>query len=230
MPRFIHDFGDGLSFETVQVETSEEPIRVKSMDARVIRLKTSKSVITGSYKVRDTLTLTTSNAAVDATVQARNSNWHTPSNINIETSNGRIQASISLLSSFGDGEPAVGGLKVKTVTNHGRISIDIPTTPVGSHLQLEARTSNADTWVGLPSTFEGSVAVQNTVDRLGYTSVVNHVTQDPTGGGLQRTFMIDKISNTQTEGRVWWGPEKDHRELGYAWVKTSNAKNVMELN
>ena len=59
--------------------------------------------------------------------------------------------------------------------------------------------------------------------------VMNHPTPDPTGGNLQRTFHADQVLGGHVTGRVWWGEEKDYRELGSVKVVTSGGRNAVDL-
>ncbi|KAG8901229.1 hypothetical protein FRB99_005470 [Tulasnella sp. 403] len=232
LPLFAHDIGDLGShfvFHTIDFSSTNSAIRAKSLRAKSIEATTTNSPISGSFNATSFLLLATSNGYIDVDIGASNEDWHKPTSINLITSNARIEADIVLTSSTKtDGDPAAPGFSINPTTSNGRLHIAIPSAPVGSHINVGARTSNAAAWLGLPPAYEGKVALST------YNGVVNVIphpnTEDPSGHGHSRTWKIDKaMMGRVVEGRVWWGPEKDHRELGYAEVRTSNAQNIVEL-
>ncbi|KAG8906112.1 hypothetical protein FRC00_012848, partial [Tulasnella sp. 408] len=139
----------------------------------------------------------------------------------------RIETEITLQTDIYARQPSAdGGLKVDAIATNGRLNLTIPHAPVGSHIQLDGKTSNAGTYVGLPPSFEGHLSLRTS---NGYAAVRNLQREDPSHHGFQRTLVIDKRSARSLDGRVWWGPEKDHRDLGYAKVTTTNGANQVDL-
>ncbi|KAG9008374.1 hypothetical protein FRB90_008931, partial [Tulasnella sp. 427] len=162
-----------------------------------------------------------------AKVQAFNQDWHKPTEVSAKTSNGRVETVITLQTDIHARQPSTdGGLKVNAISTNGRLNVTIPQAAVGSHLQLDAKTSNGGTYVGLPAAFEGKLSLRTS---NGYAAVRNVEREDPSHHGLHRTLVIDKKSGNWLEGRVWWGPEKDHRDLGYAKIITTNGVNQVDL-
>lgn len=230
MPFFTHDIGDlkhRVFYQSVKLRSSNSAIRVKSLHAQNTEVKTTNANILGDFDATDSLRLVTTNGYIQAKVQAFNQDWHRPTAVYAKTSNGRIETEITLQTDVHAHQPsAAGGLKVDAIATNGRLNLTIPHAPVGSHIQLDATTSNAGTYVGLPPSFEGHLSLRTS---NGYAAVRNLQREDPSHRGLHRTLIIDKRSAKSLDGRVWWGSEKDHRDLGYAKVITTNGANQVDL-
>lgn len=230
MPLFTHDIGDlrdRMFFQSVKLRSSNSAVRVKSLHAQNTEVRTSNANILGNFDSSGSLKLATTNGYIQAKVQAFNHDWHQPTAVYAKTSNGRIETDITLQTDIHIREPSSdGGLKVDAIATNGRLNVTIPSAPVGSHIQLNAKTSNAGTFVGLPPAFEGRLSLRTS---NGYALANNRPREDPSHHGLHRTLVIDNHSGRSLEGRVWWGSDKDHRDLGYAKVTTTNGDNIVEL-
>jgi len=136
-----------------------------------------------------------------------------------------IDADISLISTFGSG----GVFDVTTTTSNSDLNIDFPASPVNSHLEVLARTSNGVANIYLNPAYEGkfslatSSAFQTSVHE--YKDVV-----DPSGKGRNRKVQYKKTGRGTVEGTVQWqGAKGEGKPNGVVVVRTSNAPISLDL-
>ncbi|QRW12789.1 hypothetical protein RhiLY_11788 [Ceratobasidium sp. AG-Ba] len=225
LPNFRHKFerlGDRVQIDHLSVQASNGNIESDSLYFSQGSVKTSNGRISGQYNATESLLLQTSNGAVDVDVGLTNDDTHRASILEIQSSNGRIEPRISLLTTHDQRpQPKGGHFSVKLKTSNGRLDVKFPTAPVDSLLDFTAKTSNAIADVSLHNSFEGSFVLQTSNGRA---EVDEAYVSDPTGRGLRRDVEYIKRGNTHREGTIVWTKYGRHEspEMGKADIRTTN--------
>ncbi|KAG8930164.1 hypothetical protein FRC03_006468 [Tulasnella sp. 419] len=230
LPLFKHEIGnlDGkVTFSSLNLKASNAVVVAQSLQVNHLVIQTSNAPISGFFNVTDLITLSTSNGAIDADVDLRSEDQHSPTELNFRTSNARISTAVALHSTKNSRLQSRGGwFNLRVSTSNGRLNVTVPTAPITSHLNIVASTTNGGSLVDLPSAFEGSFALSTSNGAL---NVADEDPEDPTGQGLKRSIELDRVVRGHVSGRVWWGDAKDHRELGTVRVRTTNGDNILRL-
>ncbi|KAJ7270118.1 hypothetical protein B0H12DRAFT_826159 [Mycena haematopus] len=221
LPSFSHALGslrNVLEFNRLVLHSQNEPITAKSLFARNATIQTSNALISGTFDASDSLSLVTSNAPIDATVNLRNQNIFTTTELVIRTRNAQLESDINLATSSASGEG--GKFDVKAETSDGPLIISFPTSPTRSVLNLDAQTSNSAANVWLNHAFEGDFALASSlviVDRRPFL--------DPR---KLRTVFYSDYKNGMVVGNVRWKiPIFKSKVQGFARVATTN--NILKL-
>jgi len=221
MPLFYHhasELAPALSFESVDLKTSNTAIVIGSILAERIMAKSSNAPIQGSFNALDSLELHTSNSNIKADITLANSGSRDPSRLWLKTSNGPVQANVSLISH----EDGGGKFNVLAETSNSLSDVRIVEAPVNSTLTFNAHTSNSPIRATLPRAYEGSfdlTAMPWTTPSLRFDLDVN----DPAGRGRKRSVRFSTAGRGHVAGSVAWdGGHVLNREGGSANLKTSN--------
>lgn len=136
-----------------------------------------------------------------------------------------IEADISLLSTPGSG----GVFDVTTTTSNSDLNIKFPASPVNSHLEVMARTSNGLANIYLNPAYEGRFSLATT--SVFRTSVREHEeVVDPTGRGRNRQLQYKQIGRSTVEGTVQWqGSKSEEKANGLVVVRTSSSPIYLDL-
>ncbi|KAJ6497498.1 hypothetical protein C8R45DRAFT_1093867 [Mycena sanguinolenta] len=222
LPSFSHAFDslrNVLEFDHLVLHSQNEPITAKSLFARNATVQTSNALISGTFEASNSLSLVTSNAPIDATVNLRNQNIFTTTELVLRTRNAQLETDVNLMTSSATGEG--GKFAVKAETSDGPLIMSFPTSPTRSVLKLDAQTSNSEASVWLNHAFEGEFTLKSPlvfVDRRPFL--------DPKK--LRSVFYGDS-QNGMVVGNVRWklpvfGKSKVQ---GFARVATTN--NIIKL-
>ncbi|KAG9017822.1 hypothetical protein FRB95_011310 [Tulasnella sp. JGI-2019a] len=220
---FTHELGDlsHVSFDTLDLHTSNSHVHVKSISTRVFEAASSNAPITGSFNVTDMLYLHTSNAQIDVDIQAMNNDWEDPTTITLKTSNDIIRATASLITRERVVHSKAPGYRILTSTSNKDIDVKLPVAPPDSHISYTGSTSNAPAKLALPPAFEGRInsGTSNAQASFHYDGSAS---KDPTGQGRTRQFANERIDGPYFEVETWWGDDRERAELGEASIDTSN--------
>ncbi|EUC62542.1 transmembrane protein, putative [Rhizoctonia solani AG-3 Rhs1AP] len=227
MDNFRHSI-EGLGrvhFEHLSLKGSNGPIESDGLSVSQATIVTSNSKITGKFSTDDSLTLKTTNGAIDADVDVTNDDTHKASTLELTTSNARIASRISLLTAHGQRpQPKGGHFTVKATTSNGRLDISYPTSPVNSLLDFNAESSNGSADIALHAAYEGTFALSTSNSHI---ELDDEHPSDPSGRGRNRDVHKNGgRSSRQLSGTIFWGDEKDHdknAETGRVIVSTSNS-------
>ncbi|KAH7090931.1 hypothetical protein BKA62DRAFT_776426 [Auriculariales sp. MPI-PUGE-AT-0066] len=210
---YAHDLrlSDEVVFDTVDLKGSNGAIIAQNLTADTIAAATSNARIVGSYTASDRLSLTTSNGLIDASV-----NLDGPSLI-LRTSNAAIKGTARLTAPNGR---SAHRREVILKASNGVIDWTLATLPIGAQLSLDARTSNSQAHLTLPSTYEGRIQ-QSTSNAGTPTLDVDVRRADPDRRG--REYVVTSVSSGKRErtDHVSWGGE---RASGQVKFSSSNGR------
>ncbi|KAF9224636.1 hypothetical protein BS17DRAFT_780184 [Gyrodon lividus] len=216
---FAHEIGDlwrTMMFDNIKLHGSNSPIRVGSITLAKGLLTSSNSQISGHFNTSDSLSLQTSNGAIDVTASLLSTRERT-TKLDMKTSNSAIKSKVSLSTYSNSG----GKFDVKAHSSNGMIDLKYDDSPLNAHLTSEAKTSNSHAIVKMHPAFEGTFEVSSS--NIG-PAVQDRRASDPSGRGRQRIVNQNKTGN-KISGSVYWdGPDgtKGHTRSSCT-VRTSNA-------
>ncbi|KIM49587.1 hypothetical protein M413DRAFT_438772 [Hebeloma cylindrosporum] len=220
----IADLNTKVKFHSISLKGSNAPIHAQSLAAAVSSIITSNGEIKGTFNTSSSLVLSTSNGKIEVGVGLESSGSET--NFDAHTSNGAIDADISLISTSSSGG---GVFDVTTTTSNSDLNIDFPASPVNSHLEVLARTSNGVANIYLNPAYEGRFSLATS--SVFRTSVHEHKeVVDPSGRGRQRQLQYKQVGRGTLEGTVQWqGPKGEGKPNGAVVVRTSNSPISLDL-
>ncbi|KAJ7350699.1 hypothetical protein DFH08DRAFT_115608 [Mycena albidolilacea] len=221
LPSFSHDLDSlrgVLEFDHLLLRSQNEPIAVKSVFARNATIQTSNALISGSFDASLSLSLVTSNAPIDATVNLHNQNIFTTTELVLRTRNAQLESDVNLLTSSATGEG--GKFSVNAETSDGPLIMTFPTSPTHSLLNLDAQTSNSPANVWLNHAFEGEFTL---------ASSMVFIDQRPFFDPRKlRTVFYSDWKNGLVVGNVRWKmPIFKSKVQGLVRVATTN--NILKL-
>ncbi|KJA17296.1 hypothetical protein HYPSUDRAFT_70850 [Hypholoma sublateritium FD-334 SS-4] len=213
-----HFLGSKITFDSISLTGSNSGIYVKALSATKGSLHTSNGAITGSFNTTTSLSLETSNAAIEIDVGLLSDS--TEPNLDARTSDGKINARLRLTSSAGEG----GNFSVSTITSNSPVFAIVADAPVDSALSFEATTSNGDAHVYLHPTYEGAFDVE-TSSR--FNADLNFLpAADPSGKQRGRASWVQVQKKSHLLGSTSWS---DKGSSGTVNVHTSNAAAVLDI-
>ena len=128
----------------------------------------------------------------------------------------KIDSSVNLVSALPPMYHGQGGaFTVETNTSNKRLSLDFPTAPVDSRLNLVARTSNAHAQVTLHPTYEGRLTVR-TSNQAAF--IDSKPISDPAGRDRRRSVTVTNSKWGFARGLALWSGEY----MGSVDIQTSN--------
>jgi len=155
----IDELEGKILFETLSLRGSNGHIHSKSFFAQWADIGTSNGRIEGHYNASDFLQLHTSNGKIDADIDF-NQDTSKKATLSLITSNAALEARLSLHNSTDSG---ISNFDVTSRTSNGKINVAFLDAPVDSTLAFRASTSNAATEVSLHPTFEGHFTLQSSL-------------------------------------------------------------------
>ncbi|KAF5321149.1 hypothetical protein D9619_002088 [Psilocybe cf. subviscida] len=212
-----------LLFDSITIKGSNSAIKVAALRAHEGTLITSNGHISGKFDTDSNLSLKTSNGGIDIDVALSANKTDSTIKLNAVTSNAKMRAGVSLLSSKHEG----GNFEVTTKTSNGRSSVSIPDAPVDSKLLLTSTTSNAHADVSLHPTYEGKFVV--TTSRSSKIEViVDDKVKDPSGQQRKRS-RVGLSRRGSHSGEVFWGDKSEKTKDGVVKLATSNGEAILSL-
>ena len=214
-------------FDDVSLRTSNSGIEVKAINASQGYFRTSNGLIKGTFTSRKSLILHTSNAVIHVRANLVNEADDFPTEFQAKTSNGVIHGEVNLARSIhelGSG----GSFDVDAHTSNAQLDLNFLSTPLDSHLDIKAHTSNGPASVALHPAFEGRYRVDTSNARA---ELVRTDTEDPSGN--ERTRVIDEslrdFRRTKLEGVVFWDDEDNSDKAGRGSVELSSSNKPVTL-
>ncbi|KAI0300461.1 hypothetical protein B0F90DRAFT_1723111 [Multifurca ochricompacta] len=220
LPMFSFALDDlsNLRFGDVILKSTNSPIRVQGMIANTMEVHSMNGGIRGALNVTDHLTLMTTNSPISVKIGAENRRPDKSTEMLIKTSNGLIEANISLTSSTSLG--AGGTFGVHTYTTNGPIKIVYNDSPVDSLLNFDAQSTNSPVHTVLHRAYEGTFAIQTTNADAVLSNLRN--VEDPSGHQRRRRLSSHYVSRHIVNGDVKWEPSSDNGQCGSVNIATTN--------
>ncbi|KAJ6593222.1 hypothetical protein B0H19DRAFT_1089436 [Mycena capillaripes] len=218
-----------LSAGKATLTTSNAAVIVNSLIAPSASVKSSNGLISGSYTVCESLDLQTSNDPIKVTVTINGSGSGSKKNLSMRTSNGVLDALVNLGTSSGE----AGTFNVKAQTSNAQLKTKIVYAPLDSVVTVDARTSNEEASVTLPSTYEGSFSLTTSNAPVSVRRV-NPNEHDPACDSHQqsckeRTRIVEQkvVTKRSVSGNVHW--DKKNANRGKVTLTTSNGPATILL-
>ncbi|KAH9177519.1 hypothetical protein EDB89DRAFT_1933049 [Lactarius sanguifluus] len=221
LPMFALDMGDisAVRFGDVSLRSTNSHIKVHGAIAKTFNVHSTNGGISGAFNISDSLTIVTTNSPVSVKVGALNGEPEKPTEVFIQTTNGRINAGISLMSNSSSGTG--GAFGVSTHTTNSPIEVIYDDSPVDSVLKFDAASTNSRVHTALHRAYEGTFVLATTnggvvLDRL-------RDNEDPSGQGRKRSLTKRYVGRNRVFGKVEWvPPSSDHDRSGSVNVATTN--------
>ncbi|KAJ7072822.1 hypothetical protein C8F01DRAFT_1243848 [Mycena amicta] len=221
LPSFAHNLNSlrgVIEFGQLHLESRNKPIVAESLFARNATILTSNAAISGTFDASAYLSLVTSNAPIDATVNLHSISIFQTTELVLHTRNAQLETAINLLTSAATGEG--GKFTVSALTSDAPLVVSFPASPTHSTLHFNGYTSNSPANVWLNHAYEGDFALVSNmvlVDKRPFL--------DPQR--LRSVFYGD-WKNGMVSGNVRWKlPIFKSKTLGSVRVTTSN--NILKL-
>ncbi|KAI0698306.1 hypothetical protein C8T65DRAFT_697896 [Cerioporus squamosus] len=216
----LHRFGESVHFDRVTLRTSQCPIDAELLAARTASLSTSNGEIRGTFRTSELLKVDTSNARVSVDAALTSGGDAEVSQLVIQTSNGPIQANISLAS----GAPLADASKFDVVahTTNGPVTVAFVEQTANSRVIASLQTTNAPASVKMHPAFEGQFKLRSS-PFLPPTVIESRV-EDRAGHGRVRRITKQVVGPGMVAGSVAWGASAaDEQRHGRVEVQTANA-------
>ncbi|KAI9465136.1 hypothetical protein BJY52DRAFT_1164758 [Lactarius psammicola] len=186
--------------------------------ANTFNVHSTNGRISGAFNTTDSLRIVTTNSPVSVRIGAVNEKPEKPTEVIIQTTNGRIKADISLMSNSSSGTG--GAFGVRTYTTNSPIEVVYEDSPVDSVLKFDAASTNSPVHASLHRAYEGTFALATInggalLDRL-------RLVEDPSGQGRERSFTKRSVGRNRIFGKVEWAPSSDYNRTGSVDVATTN--------
>ncbi|KAF7289248.1 hypothetical protein MIND_01386300 [Mycena indigotica] len=210
------------------IKTSNARVAIGHLMSSTASVRSSGGGITGTYVTKGPLNLITSNGAIDVSISVT-SDTDRQVPVLMTTSNAQINAVVDLISTSNSG----GSFLVQPKTSNGRLTTTIKSLPIDGKLKLEARTSNSLAQVALPLTYEGgfSLATSNAATLVQRRGSSERDPKCPDSGECEgqrsRTVSTRMVRKTSAAGVVHWDAKNAQR--GDVSLKTSNGGVTLVL-
>ncbi|KAH9067777.1 hypothetical protein EDB87DRAFT_1678160 [Lactarius vividus] len=221
LPMFALDMGDisAFRFGDVSLRSTNSHIKVKGAIASTFNVHSVNGGISGAFNISKSLTIVTTNAPVSVKIGALNGESEKPTEVFIQTTNGRINAGISLMSNSSSGTG--GAFGVNTHTTNSPIEVIYDDSPVDSILKFDAASTNSRVHAALHRAYEGTFALATTNGGVVFDRLHNH--EDPSGQGRKRSLTKRYVGRNRVFGKVEWvPPSSDHDRSSSVNVATTN--------
>ncbi|KAH9047285.1 hypothetical protein EDB84DRAFT_1462114 [Lactarius hengduanensis] len=227
LPMFALDMGDisAFRFGYVSLRSTNSHIKVRGAIARTFNVHSTNGGISGAFNISNSLTIVTTNSPVSVKIGALNGEPEKPTEVFIQTTNGHINAGISLMSNSSSGTG--GAFGVSTHTTNSPIEVIYDDSPVDSVLKFDAASTNSRVHTALHRAYEGTFALATTnsgvvLDRLGDN-------EDPSGQGRKRSLTKRYVGRNRVFGKVEWVPPSSDRDRSSS-VNVATTNDVITLS
>ncbi|KAF7333510.1 hypothetical protein MVEN_02367200 [Mycena venus] len=187
------------TFEVIRLKTSNAPIHYGSLMGRAGFIQTSNADVRGFFGGYEVM-VQTSNAPIEATAFMFGESPGSESRVQFKTSNGVINASLSLSSDFDDNI-----LRATLRTSNAALEVQTPRqgmmSPNASFF-LDASTSAGPATLYLYPEYAGPYELRTTVGRARVEETTEDI-GDPAGNGRHRTVTKAGTSH-HVQGNVYW--------------------------
>ncbi|KAI0753380.1 hypothetical protein C8Q80DRAFT_1249886 [Daedaleopsis nitida] len=238
LPQFSHrlpELIDSVHFDSIKLKSQNAPIivdvgvnatsesaapcsrlLVQSLAGDRIWLNTRNGLIAGRFTASSLLDVSTANAPISVSAALLNAGEST-TNLFLKTTNGRIDAQVSLTSNTSE---SGGTFHVVARSSNAPLTLTFVDAPADSTLSMTASTSNAPAHVTVHKTFEGSFDLASS---SGFRPEVEWApVGDPAGHNRTRRVVLDMARKASGKrGTVSW--EETGKAKGRVVVETTNA-------
>ncbi|KAF7336256.1 hypothetical protein MVEN_02173700 [Mycena venus] len=213
-----------LMAETATLVNSNAGVEITALVARSARVSTSNGHISGGYGVSDSLDLHASNGSINVAVHVNGSDNKMPKTLVMHTSNGALHCVVNLDTAY----EKPGAFHIEAQTSNAALNAQIASAPLDSVLTVEAKTSNHQAVLSLPSMYEGSFSVSTsnapvTVERANPHEQDPACDSEPDEKCDSRSRMIERstvVKRRSVAGAVYW--DKRNADRGGATLMTSD--------
>jgi hypothetical protein len=220
LPNFTLDFDDisAFRFGDVSLRSTNSHINVRGAIASTFNVHSTNGGISGTFNATDSLTIVTTNSPVSVTIGAVNEKPEKPTEVIIQTTNGRIKADMSLISNSSSGTG--GAFGVFAHTTNSPIEVIYDDSPVDSVLKFNAASTNSRVHAVLHRAYEGMFTLTTTNDG----AVLDRLrdVEDPSGRGRERSLTKRFVGKNHIVGEVEWVPSSDFDRAGSVNIATTN--------
>ncbi|KAJ7350783.1 hypothetical protein DFH08DRAFT_695449 [Mycena albidolilacea] len=222
---FSHDVDhlSGVHFNDISLKGSNAHIQAKTLLARSATVRSSNDRITGTYAVDDSLDIRTSNGHINVVASINNgTDSEKTKDISLRTSNSPLDYTIDLGPTAGK----AGTFRVKTETSNAKLTGRIVSAPLNSAIMVNAKSSNHETSLLLPITYEGIFELWTSNAGI-HVDQLNPKERDPACGadaeckGRNRSLHTTNVSKRSAAGSIFW--DKKNANRGKVVVTTSNS-------
>jgi len=185
-------------------------------------IHSSNGPISGTFNTTKALTLETSNSPIHVDVGLESDKDGSSPIFIARTSNGKLEADVSLVSASGSG----GSFNIGARTSNSPLRVAFPASPIDSKLLFQGTTSNSPATVSLNPAYEGSFTLSTS--RLGASIHRKAGVEDPSGKERKRVINALNERGRVLTGRVYWESD-ENKAQGMVGVQTSNSPVVLEI-
>ncbi|KAH9042745.1 hypothetical protein EDB85DRAFT_1916640 [Lactarius pseudohatsudake] len=214
LPMFALDVGDisAFRFGDVSLRSTNSHIKVRGAIARTFNVHSTNGGISGAFNISNSLTIVTTNSPVSVKVGALNGEPEKPTEVFIQTTNGHINAGITLMSNSSSGTG--GAFGVSTHTTNSPIEVIYDDSPVDSVLKFDAASTNSRVHTALHRAYEGTFALATT-----------------NGWCQRRKRSLTKryVGRNRVFGKVEWVPPSSDRDRSSS-VNVATTNDVITLS
>ncbi|KAI9441484.1 hypothetical protein H4582DRAFT_1810952 [Lactarius indigo] len=221
LPMFALDMSDisAFRFGDISLRSKNNHIKVQGVIASTFNAHSTNGGISGAFNVTNSLTIVTTNSPVSVKIGALNGEPEKPTDVFIQTTNGRISAGISLMSNSSSGTG--GAFGVSTHTTNGPIEVVYDDSPVDSVLKFDATSTNSRVHAALHRAYEGTFALATTNSGVVLDRLRDY--EDPSGRRRKRGLTKRYVGRNRVFGKVEWvPPSSDHDRSSSVNVATTN--------
>ncbi|KAG9006771.1 hypothetical protein FRB94_000455 [Tulasnella sp. JGI-2019a] len=208
------------------------PIFVNGVNvtAQNVEAITSFSAIYGDFTTSQSLTLSTSQAAINVNVSLiRTAGESVPVALTLTTQDAIVQSNIFLMATQDSLSTNTSSPDFVITATSGKapVSLAIRHDPqsVPSRVAVSASTKYAPVAVSLDALYEGSFSVMSDVG----VSMDRDDTTDPTGMNRDRQCVLSQNTNNDIEGSIYWGAGVPD-PVSYVSLRTQHAKAALYLD
>ncbi|KAJ7348396.1 hypothetical protein DFH08DRAFT_959800 [Mycena albidolilacea] len=206
---------ESLFTKTASIGTSVGPIKIQSLLTESANVTNSVGPIEGTFSASKSLTLSTSNGALNVDVNLSNDAEGEATQLKLFNNIASIRGNITLTSAK-DGAATKFDIHARTSTSP--LALDVLDAPLGANITLRGSSSFGPVDVSLPTTFEGVFDAATSLSKVSVT--FDEEAEDPAGEGRNRRGEYERVGGT-TRGTIGWSEEGKTR--GLVSVRTSVA-------
>lgn len=225
------DFNTPLG--TLKLGGSFSPMFVlgRNVTAKNVVAQTSFSTIWGHFTTSESLTLQTSQAAINVNVSlVRLSDDSKPVALSLTTENAIVQSAVTVSTTTNNTceDPSVSDFTIYAQSANAPVSLTVIHAPDSSaaKIDLVATSSYAPVVVSLDPLFEGTFSLSS---GIGADFDEDNGIPDPSGRGRQRQYLITEHTASELEGTASWIPNDPFLRLGSANLSTQHAKAILYM-
>ncbi|KAH7883258.1 hypothetical protein F5I97DRAFT_1969734 [Phlebopus sp. FC_14] len=199
MPNYVQkvaNLWDAVVFDEIDIKSSNGLVKAQSVTFELGSFSSVNGAIEGHFNAGSSLNIQTANGVIQASVTLLNREGAQTSKLGLLTANGNVHAEVALASEAGVG----GAFDVEAQTSNGAIALAFTDSPVDSLLNCRVSATTGNVHVALHSAYEGSYSMRSTI---GNQDVEVRDVEDPAGRGRRRVVSRHRTRNNRG-GSVYW--------------------------